>query len=582
VRGEKRVGVSACRRTTERFTQRSQRSEKVTKVLKGFEYTRNWFLPVSKLARISFAPFSGLRALGVDLLYTNTPTRRYADTPDTPIPGHLHVRKRRDKDPVSGQFRTVQLNRDQCYQAIITRDPRFDGHFFVAVRSTRIYCRPICRSKRPAIERCEFFRHAAAAEVAGYRPCLRCRPELAPGQAPADAADRLTLAAVRQIEAGSLRDQSVSDLAARLGVSDRHLRRVLVENLGVTPIQLAQTHKLLLAKQLLTDTALPIIDVAFASGFSSLRRFNALFRQRYSFAPKALRQKRRAAKDLPAFVCRLFYRPPFDWHSLLAFFSPRVFVGVEQIDGEKYRRTVAIGPHQGWISVENRPAQSALRIEVSISLLPVLVQVLARLRRLFDLEATPQQIATHLGALAENHPGLRVPGAFDGFEMAVRAILGQQISVKAATTLAGRLTNRFGCAIVTPFPGLTHLAPTAPMLAAAGVGDLAQLGITQSRARSILAMAQAVARGSISLDAAVSIEGALARLKELPGIGDWTVHYFAMRVFGWPDAFPHSDLGILKALKTKNPRRALALAEVWRPWRAYAAMHLWKSLEKNL
>jgi AraC family transcriptional regulator, regulatory protein of adaptative response / DNA-3-methyladenine glycosylase II len=476
----------------------------------------------------------------------------------------------------------VQLNRDQCYQAIITRDARFDGHFFVAVRSTRIYCRPICRSKRPALEKCEFFRHAAAAEIAGYRPCLRCRPELAPGLAPADSADRLTLAAVKQIEAGSLRDQSVSALAARLGVSDRHLRRVLLENLGVTPIQLAQTHKLLLAKQLLTDTALPIIDVAFASGFSSLRRFNALFRQRYSFAPKALRQKQRAAKDESSCVCRLSYRPPFDWHSLLAFFSPRVYVGVEEVDGKSYRRTVGIGSHQGWISVENDPAQSALRVQVSISLLPVLVQLLARLRRLFDLEATPQQIVSQLGALAENHPGLRVPGAFDGFEMAVRAILGQQISVKAATTLAGRLTNRFGCTMATPFPGLTHLAPTASTIAAAEVEDLARLGITQSRARSILGIARAVTNGSVSFDVAVSIEDALAKLKELPGIGDWTVHYFAMRVFGWPDAFPHSDLGILKALKTKNPRQALALAEAWRPWRAYAAMHLWKSLEKNL
>jgi AraC family transcriptional regulator, regulatory protein of adaptative response / DNA-3-methyladenine glycosylase II len=475
------------------------------------------------------------------------------------------------------------LSRDQCYQAMMARDPRFDGHFFVAVKSTRIYCRPICRSKRPALQSCEFFQHAAAAEVAGYRPCLRCRPEFAPGQAPADSADRLTMAAFKQIEAGSLSDQSVSDLASGLGVSDRHLRRVLLANIGVTPIQLAQTHKLLLAKQLLTDTTLPIIDVAFASGFSSLRRFNALFRQRYRFAPKALRQKNRRMRDVSSCVCRMFYRSPFDWSSLLAFFSGRMFAGVEQIDGERYRRTVGIGSHQGWISVENDPAQSALRVEVSNSLLPVLMQLLARLRRLFDLEATPQHIATHLGALAENHPGLRIPGAFDGFEMAIRAILGQQISVKAATTLAGRLANQFGRPIVTPFPGLTHLSPTAPVIAAAaGSDDLTRLGITQSRARSILALAQAVASVSIALDVAVSIDHVMARLKALPGIGDWTVHYFAMRAFGWPDAFPHSDLGILKALKTKSPRQALAMAESWRPWRAYAAMHLWKSLEKNL
>jgi AraC family transcriptional regulator, regulatory protein of adaptative response / DNA-3-methyladenine glycosylase II len=475
----------------------------------------------------------------------------------------------------------MQLNREQCYQAILTHDSRFDGHFFVAVKSTRIYCRPICRSKRPALERCEFFRLAAAAEVAGYRPCLRCRPELAPGQAPADSADRLTSAALQQIEAGRLQEESVSDLASRLGVSDRHLRRVLLENLGVTPVQLAQTHKLLLAKQLLTDTTLPIIDVAFASGFSSLRRFNALFRERYSFPPTRLREKNRGAKDLPSCICRLFYRPPFDWDSLLAFFSRRMFAGVEQVDANGYRRTVGIGSHQGWISVVNDPVQSALRVEVSISLLPVLPQVLARLRRLFDLEATPQQIAAHLGRLAEINPGLRVPGAFDGFEMAVRAILGQQVSVKAATTLAGRLTNRFGQAIVTPFPELTHLAPTAPAIAAASIDELMQIGVTRARAVSILAMAQGVANGLVRLDVAVSIDQALAKLKELPGIGDWTVQYFAMRVLGWPDAFPSSDLGILRALKTSNPRQALAAAEIWRPWRAYAAMHLWKSLEKN-
>ncbi|MBV8376424.1 MAG: helix-turn-helix domain-containing protein [Verrucomicrobia bacterium] len=476
----------------------------------------------------------------------------------------------------------MQLNREQCYQAVLAHDPRFDGHFFTAVRSTRIYCRPICRSKRPALERCEFYRLAAAAEVAGYRPCLRCRPELAPGQAPADSADRLTSAALKQIEAGGLQEQSVSDLAAKLGVSDRHLRRVLLENLGVTPIQLAQTHKLLLAKQLLTDTSLPMMDVALASGFASLRRFNALFRERYAFSPKTLREKNRSVKQSPSCICRLFYRTPFDWGSLLTFLSRRLFAGVEQLEGESYRRTVEIGSHQGWISVENDPVQSALRVDVSIALLPVLMQVLARLRRLFDLEATPERITSHLGSLAQSNPGLRVPGAFDGFEMAIRAILGQQVSVKAATTFAGRLTRQFGRPIATPFPGLTHLAATAPAIAAANEDELTRIGITKSRAKSILAMARAVATGVIALDVAVSIDRALAKLKELPGIGDWTVQYFAMRVFGWPDAFPYSDLGILKALKTVNPRQALAAAESWRPWRAYAAMHLWKSLEKTI
>lgn len=475
----------------------------------------------------------------------------------------------------------MQFNREQCYQAVLTRDSRFDGHFFVAVKSTGIYCRPICRSKRPALEHCEFYRLAAAAEVAGFRPCLRCRPELAPGLSPSDSADRLTAAAVKQIESGILQERSVTDLATNLGVTDRHLRRVLLRNLGVTPVQLAQTRRLLLAKQLLTDTVLPMIDIAFASGFKSLRRFNALFRERYSLSPKALRDKKHGLNGSTSFECRLSYRTPFEWDSLLEFISKRIYAGVEQVNGGRYMRTVWIGAHTGWVAVANDPAQSALRVEVSISLLPVLMQLLARLRRLFDLEATPQQIAAQLGELAKTHPGLRVPGSFDGFEMALRAIIGQQISVKAATTYAARLTGRFGKSIETPIPGLTHLSPTASTIADAPVEDLIEIGLTRSRAASILALARAVRSGSIKIDVALSIDQALAKLKELPGIGDWTANYFAMRGFGWPDAFPSSDLGILKALNTTNPRDALAAAESWRPWRAYAAMHLWKSLDKK-
>ncbi len=470
----------------------------------------------------------------------------------------------------------------QYYQAIVTRDRRFDGRFFVGVKSTGIYCRPICRSRRPLLKHCEFFRLAAAAEAAGFRPCLRCRPELAPGQAPIDSADRLTFAAVKQIEAGALTDGNVASLAQSLGVSDRHLRRVLLANLGVTPVQLAQTQRLLLAKQLLTDTSLSMIDVAFASGFSSLRRFNALFRQRYRIAPSRLRAKPSKNREDTSCSCRLPYRTPFDWDSLLSFFSRRMFAGVEEIENGEYRRTVRIGKHEGWIAVQNDAANSMLRLEASVTLLPVLMDVRARVRRLFDLDADPETIAAHLGDLVNEHTGLRVPGAFDGFEMAIRAILGQQISVSAASTFAARLTRKFGKSIQTPFPGLTHLAPTAKALATADAEEFLSLGITRARAKSIQSMAQAVLTGAISLDVAVSIETALNQLKALPGIGDWTAHYFAMRIFGWPDAFPHSDLGILKALNTTKPREALSRAESWRPWRAYAAMHLWKSLEKRV
>jgi len=474
----------------------------------------------------------------------------------------------------------MNLTREQCYRAVISRDARFDGRFFVGVSSTRIYCRPVCPSKKPALANCNFFRHAAAAEVAGYRPCLRCRPELAPGHAPIDSANQLATAAIKQIEAGILGDHGISAFAMRLGVSTRHLRRIFNENLGVTPIQLAQTHRLLLARQLLIDTDLPIIDVAFASGFSSLRRFNALFLKRYSAAPRVLRQNKRRVTEANSCVCRLSYRSPFDWESLLAFFSRRVFAGVEEVSDGLYRRTVEIGAHRGWISVENDAPRCCLRAEVSVSLLPVLMQVLARLRRLFDLQALPAEISSHLGSLAHAYPGLRVPGSFDGFEMAVRAILGQQISVRAATTLAARLTQQFGSSIATPFPALTHLGPRADVISKIPVSELAAIGITQARAKSILALAQAVSTGSVSFDPAVSIEKALVRLKELPGIGNWTAQYFAMRALGWPDAFPESDLGILKALGTKTPSQAASIAEGWRPWRAYAAMHLWKTLKE--
>ena len=280
-------------------------------------------------------------------------------------------------------------------------------------------------------------------------------------------------------------------------------------------------------------------------------------------------------------MCRLSYLAPFDWGSLLAFLSRRPFAGVEEVNDACYRRTAEIAGLRGWISVRNEAASSTLRLEVSRSLAPVLPELCARLRRLFDLEAMPETISSHLGSLAEAHPGLRVPGAFDGFEMALRAILGQQISVKAATTLAARLTKQFGDLIVTPFAALTRLSPRAEVISKIPVNELAAIGMPQSRAKSILALAKAVTMRTVSFDPPVSIDQTLTRLQELPGLGEWTAHYIAMRALGWSDAFPHGDLGILKALQTKTPRHAAALAERWRPWRAYAVMHLWKSITNN-
>jgi AraC family transcriptional regulator of adaptative response / DNA-3-methyladenine glycosylase II len=364
-----------------------------------------------------------------------------------------------------------------------------------------------------------------------------------------------------------------------MGISDRHLRRVIESEFGVSPIELAQTQRLLLAKRLLTDTALPITEVAFASGFSSLRRFNALFKERYRLNPTDLRKARVSATQPETLLCEVAYRPPLDWEALLAFLAARAVRGVEAVNGHRYLRTVAFGKRRGWIAVEPSQKKQALRVELSASLIPAILPTLARVKRLFDLAAEPRQIAAHLGRLAATRPGLRVPGAFDGFELAVRAILGQQISVKAATTLAGRFAAAFGEPIETPFETLTHLSPTAARLAAASPSEIVLLGIVAGRASSVLALAKTVAAGTTVLEPGVDPGATMARLKELPGIGQWTAQYVAMRALAWPDAFPHTDLGIRKALGENNSKRVLQLAEAWRPWRAYATMHLWRSLE---
>jgi AraC family transcriptional regulator of adaptative response / DNA-3-methyladenine glycosylase II len=471
----------------------------------------------------------------------------------------------------------MELDTQVCYEALLTHDPRFDGVFFVGVSSTGIYCRTVCPARTPHRDNCTFHPSAAAAEKAGFRPCLRCRPELAPGNAHVDSVGRLAAEAASRIEDGALTEGTVSELAASLGVSDRHLRRVLESELGVTPVELAQTHRLLLAKRLLTDTALPVTDVAMASGFSSLRRFNALFQERYRLSPSALRKGRpEVTGPAQTLSCEVAYRPPLDWGSLLGFLGDRADRGVEARVGDRYLRTAAWGRHRGWLAVKPRSGKHALRVEMASSLAPALLPVLTRVKRLFDLSAEPLRIAAHLGPLAERHPGLRVPGAFDGFSVAVRAILGQQVSVRAATTLMGRLVTAFGEPVETPFEELTHLPPTPERLAAAEESELCALGIVAARARAIRALAEAVASRRVTLEPGVDLEETLARLQELPGIGGWTAQYVALRALSWPDAFMPTDLGVKRALGTENPKEALRLAEPWRPWRSYAMMHLWK------
>tara|TARA_A100001391_G_scaffold145707_3_gene103369 strand:+ start:93 stop:1574 length:1482 start_codon:yes stop_codon:yes gene_type:complete len=469
---------------------------------------------------------------------------------------------------------------DVCYRALSARDPRFDGHFYVAVSSTGIYCRPVCPARRPRRANCAFYPSAAAAEAQGYRPCLRCRPELAPGLASVDASQLLARAAAVALEQG-LPDQGLAGLAATLGVTDRHLRRVFRREYGVTPVAYAQTRRLLLAKQLLTETRLPVTEVALAAGFGSLRRFNALFRQRYRMKPSDLRRPG-GTGDRDSFTLQLAYRPPYDWPALRDFLGQRAIAGVESVEAGVYRRTVMLWRdghcHRGWLAVAPVSGQQRLAVTLSASLAGVVPQVLTRLRRLFDLDCQPSEVAAALGPLADAHPGLRVPGAFDGFEAAVRAVLGQQITVRAAQTLAGRVAAALGEPLDTPFAALTHTFPDAARVAATDADTLGGLGILRSRVGAIRALASACDRGDLVLAPGAPVEDTLAALKALPGIGDWTAHYLAMRALCWPDAFPAADYGVLKALGERSPARARQRAEGWRPWRAYAVMALWRSL----
>jgi AraC family transcriptional regulator, regulatory protein of adaptative response / DNA-3-methyladenine glycosylase II len=474
----------------------------------------------------------------------------------------------------------MQLEPATCYRALCARDPRFDGRFFVAVGSTRIYCRPICVARTPARRNCTFFPSAAAAEAAGYRPCLRCRPELAPGHASIDAARRTADAAARLLDEHPDVRASVGAVAGRLGISERHLRRVFRSELGVSPLAFAQTRRLLLAKQLLTDTALPVTEIAFLSGFGSVRRFNAVFKQRYRLNPGEIRN---ASPQVPPDVIAvgLAYRAPLDWAALLTFLGARSVAGVEAVTGTAYRRTAMLrtdtGVHGGWLEVVPA-APGMLRMTVSASLARTLPAVIARAKSLLDLACDPVEVSAALGELAGRRPGLRLPGAFDGFEMAVRAILGQQISVAAARTLAGRFAARFGAAIVTPFESLTMHFPEPDQVARQSVAAIAACGIVRARAATIVRLAQALDAGDLVLSPASDVDATLKALRRVPGIGEWTAQYVAMRALAWPDAFPHTDLGIMKALGERRPRRVLQHAEPWRPWRAYAAMHLWASL----
>ena len=489
------------------------------------------------------------------------------------------------------------LDRETYYPAFKANDARFDGRIFVGVSSTGIYCRPVCRAKMPKKENCTFYVSSAAAEAAGYRPCLLCRPELAPGLAPVDASPRLARRAALSMEENFPCENNLQELSAALGVTDRHLRRVFEAEFGVSPVQYLQTNRLLLAKSLLTDTGLPVTEIAFAAGFGSVRRFNALFRAHYRMTPSALRKESApSAGDGDGITLYLGYRPPYPWNDVLAFLAARAIPGVEAVSDGTYRRTAALSQdekiYHGWISVRHdergriKKTRNALAVTLSRTLLPVLPKALARIKHLFDLQCDPAEIYAKLGVMNDIRdglcaPGTRLPGCFDPFEMAVRAVLGQQITVKAARTLAGRIAAVYGTALAAPACGLTHTFPAAADFCAMGDSiqeRLGVLGVTGARSRSIRALASAVSSGEIELTRSGDLDAQMKKILALPGFGPWTVQYIAMRALGWPDAFPHTDYGVKKALEGQTPKEILALSEQWSPWRAYATINLWNSL----
>ncbi|MEO7391647.1 MAG: AlkA N-terminal domain-containing protein [Ramlibacter sp.] len=485
------------------------------------------------------------------------------------------------------------LQPDACYLALKARDARFDGRFFIGVTSTGIYCRPVCKVRMPKRENCRFFGHAAQAESAGFRPCLRCRPELAPHSVVwsiQDASYILAHQAARLLdepEAWGESPPSVEGLAARMGVSDRHVRRIFEAQFGVSPVQYLQTRRLLTAKQLLADTGLPITQIALMSGYSSVRRFNAAFVEHYGLNPTRLRREG-ATQPVQGLAIRLGYRPPYDIQAMLGFFGKRAIQGIEFVDpvrnatGRTFSAESGGKWHRGWLVGEFDEARSQVVLRVSDSLQAVLPVVIHRLRAALDLDADPHAINAVLHESFPQGDGLRVPGAMSGYELAVRAVLGQQITVAASRTLAQRMVDRFGEPMDTPWPELTRLFPEPAVLARASGDALGQLGIVKQRQAAIVAIAQAVSEKRLHLHGGADVQSTLAMLRQLPGIGDWTAQYVAMRALRWPDAFPAGDVALHKALGVQgspSPARAAeAASQNWKPWRSYAVIRAWSSM----
>jgi AraC family transcriptional regulator of adaptative response / DNA-3-methyladenine glycosylase II len=486
----------------------------------------------------------------------------------------------------------MDLENAACVKAIQSRDARFAGRFFVGVVTTRVYCRPGCPAPLPKPKNMRFYAFAAAAEDAGFRPCRRCRPETAPGSPVWNGTSATVSRALKRIFDGD-GHESVEALAERLGLGSRHLRRLFAEHVGASPASLQRTRRVHFARRLLDETSLPVAEVAFAAGFESVRRFNDAIRATFHRTPTGLRKTSSvtarpavARADERLLTLRLPLRLPFDATSLFFFLEERAVPGVEAVRGHAYSRTIESRGRAGVLTVSFEPGQDFLRLSTNLTPGPDLLDLVRRAGRVFDVDADPLAIAAVLrrdpllAPLVATRPGLRVPGAWNPFEMAVRAILGQQVSVRGARTLAGRLVAAFG----RPLPrggadGLTHAFPAPAILAAA---DLSRIGLPRARAAAIRTLALAVHTGKSELAAPRGLDDLEQRLCELPGIGPWTAQYVALRAFGEPDAFPVGDLGLRRALEAAGvPADATALRErsaAWSPFRAYATLHLWSSL----
>lgn len=473
----------------------------------------------------------------------------------------------------------MELTRQICSRARLSRDPRFDGKFFIAVLTTKIYCRPICPARTCKESNVLYFATAAAAEEAGFRPCLRCRPECSAGTPAWQGTSTTVSRALRLIGESGLEDGGIEGLAERLGVGSRHLRRLFLKHLGATPSAVARTRRLHFVKKLIDETSLPMSHIAIAAGFGCVRRFNAAIRKTYHRTPTQIRRLARQTRKLPEnqYQFSLRFRPPYNWEGMLAFLAPRATPGVEIVDAGSYQRSISLNGFDGYFEVSLDEAHFALSVRIQFGDSRALFMIIERLRKMFDLNADWEKIVSRLrrdpalSARLEASPGLRVPGCWDGFELAVRAILGQQVTVKGATTLAGRLVGAFGRRF-NGQNGVTHLFPTAEALANA---NLSSIGLPKARAETIRALARCVRSGEISFDGALEPDTLLARLERVAGIGRWTAQYVAMRGLGEPDAFPASDIGLARALGLESSREVEQRSLDWRPWRAYAAVYLW-------